>query len=82
MRILDAGNNCGIDNNGIIQLTNLIELDTRYNNKITDVNHLINLQVLSAGWDCKSDNSGIKMLTNLTKLNIYYDSMVWILIPI
>src|SRR5205085_1961745 len=60
---------CRIDNEGIKNLTNLIELYATNNNKITNINHMSNLQKLDAYGDCGIDDNGIKNLTNLIFLN-------------
>ena len=74
MRILDASYNCGIDNNGISRLTNLISLSVSGNNKITNINHLVNLQILDANYNnCGIDNRGVSQLTNLVKINADYN---------
>jgi hypothetical protein len=83
LQILSAWYDCGIDLNGIkllndhkinniciMGLTNLTELNIIGNEKITNINHLINLRTLNAGWQCGLDNIGIMGLTNLTELNV------------
>jgi hypothetical protein len=44
LQILDISDNCGIDNNGILLLTNLTYLN---NTKITNITHLINLKEIN-----------------------------------
>src|SRR5208283_835913 len=51
-------------------LTNLVELNVRYNKMITDINHLINLKILYANGESGIDTIGISKLTNITKLSI------------
>src|SRR5690606_30605214 len=67
LKILDAGEDCGIDDEGISKL-NLIELDASYNEEITNVNHMTNLKILDAGENCGIDDEGISKL-NLIKLD-------------
>ena len=67
LQVLHAGNDCGIDDNGIKDL-NLIELNAFNNSKITNVNHMTKLQILYARGDCGIDDNGIKDL-NLIKLD-------------
>jgi len=68
--------NC-ISNDGIKYLTKLKMLNVNGNRYITELDHLVNLQVLHAGNDpmydfgfCAINNTSIKNLTNLTELDI------------
>ena len=47
----------------------IIKLNAGNNKKITNVNHLINLQILNAEGGCGIDNRGLRSLTNLTELD-------------
>lgn len=46
-----------------------IKLYAGNNANITDINHLIDLQILNAWGNCGIDDIGLRKLTNLTKLN-------------
>jgi hypothetical protein len=48
-----------------------IRLEVAYNEKISDVNYLTNLQILCAGGWSGVNNRSISSLTNLTKLNVF-----------
>src|SRR5690606_34121915 len=61
LKILGAGGNCGIDNEGISKL-NIIELNASDNNKITNVNHMTNLKILYASGYCGINDKGISKL--------------------
>ena len=54
---LDAGEDCGIDQNGIEGL-NLIELNVYDNGKIIDVSFMKNLQKLNRRKNCAIDQNG------------------------
>ena len=47
----------------------LHKLNANYNKKITDVNHMQQLEELYASYNCGIDNNGIKQLTRLKKLD-------------
>lgn len=47
-----------------------IQLYAGNNKKITNIGHLVHLEVLSAWGNCGIDDMGIKSLTKLTKLNV------------
>ena len=47
----------------------VIKLDVSYNNKITNINYLINLRILCADNNCGIDDDGLSRLTNLTELD-------------
>jgi hypothetical protein len=67
LKILNAYNKCGIDQNGINGLS-LVELDAGYNNKIIDVSMMKTLKKLNANDDCGIDQNGICGL-DLVELN-------------
>src|SRR6201996_2989084 len=68
LKILDAGGNCGIDQNGIKNL-HLTELYASGNKKIKDVSHMRStLKKLNASGNCGIDQNGIKKL-HLTELD-------------
>lgn len=48
----------------------IIKLDVSHNKKITNINHLVNLQVLNANGFCGIGNKEILSLTNLTELYV------------
>ena len=65
----------GLGDSGIKNLYNLIELKADKNNKISDINHLTNLQYLSAAYDeCGINDYGIKNLTRLKVLDKHCNS--------
>ena len=69
LKILNAGGNCGIDQNSIKDL-HLTELDAYNNEKIKDVSQTAStLKILYANYNCGIDQNGIKDL-HLTKLNV------------
>ena len=55
------GDDCGIDDNGIKNL-NLKKLNAYNNQKITDVNHMTNLEDLNTGLYSGIDDNGIKKI--------------------
>lgn len=46
----------------------IVKLNVYDNQKITDISHLIHLQILHAADYCGIDNNCIKLLTNLVEL--------------
>lgn len=67
LKILYAGGNCGIDNEGIASVTGLEVLCANFNPKITNVNHLKRLKILYATYVCGIDDNGIANI-NLERL--------------
>jgi hypothetical protein len=67
---------CGIDQNGIQQLTKLRKFNTEDNYKITDVNHLTQLEELNAAYYSGIDQNGIQQLTNLRILNAWSNDKI------
>ena len=47
----------------------VIKLNASHNNKITNVNHLINLRILHVRGNCGIGDDGLNRLTNLTELD-------------
>ena len=54
----------------------VIKLNVTSNRKITNVNHMKNLQILHAGDDCGINDHGIQQLVNLTELNVNNNSKI------
>src|ERR1700753_1146409 len=72
LKILDAGGNCGIDQNNIKNL-HLTKLDVSYNEKIKDVSQMASiLKILDAYGNCGIDQNSIKDL-HLIELNVSYN---------
>ena len=59
---------CKLSDKILVNYNKLRYLNAKYNEKITNVNHMTNLQILDASWECGIDDNGIKNL-NLIKLN-------------
>ena len=68
LKTLHARKNCGIADDSIKDLKNIIKLGISFNKKITDVNHLTKLYDLDASDNCGLDDEGIKDLKNITRL--------------
>lgn len=71
--------------NDLLNLTDAIlklypsitKLNIAHNEKVTDIKHLVNLQILNAsGYSCRINNDTIMGLTNLTKLNTHNNSRI------
>ena len=69
LKKVNAGSNCGIDQNGIKDL-HLTELNAFGNKKIKDVSQMASLKILNASFNCGIDQNGIKDL-HLTELYIF-----------
>ena len=70
LEILNVAYNCGVDQNGISELTKLKELDTQRNTKINNVSHLKDtLETLNVGGNCGVNQSGISKLVKIKKLD-------------
>ena len=66
---LSAKFECGLQNNGIKNLTKLKYLELSGNTKITDINHLVELQYLNIRFDSAISDRHITNLTNLKELD-------------
>ena len=68
--LIANGGMCSINNNSIINCTNIEELDISYNKKITDINCLTKLKKTSI-IGCNIPNTGIMNCTNIEILKVY-----------
>ena len=66
---LCAAYNIQINQSGIMNLTQLRELDCKGNSKINSVNHLTEFKILDVCFDCGIDQKGIEYCLKLKKLN-------------
>ena len=66
--VLHASGNCGVGNESLRDLTDLIYLDVGWNRKVSDVNHMVQLQSLDASGMCGVGDNGLTHLRNLTSL--------------
>ena len=60
---------CGINQEGIQNLTSLRKLRASNNYYITDVNHMTNLEELDASYKCGINQDGIQHLASLRKID-------------
>ena len=81
LRVLNAGRNCGIDDEGIKNI-NPEKLYATDNPKISHINHMTKLKELHAEWCCGIDDEGIKNIkikilyahgnSKITRKNLFY----------
>lgn len=82
-RLKSSGNSPSM--NELFNLTNVIlklypfvtKLNIAHNEDVTDISHLVNLQILNAsGYSCGINNNSLLSLTNLTELNTHNNSKI------
>ena len=68
--LFDAGQFCGIDDEGMKECKKITELYTNNNDKITNINHLVDLQELVANRRCGIDDEGMIKCKKIKKLDV------------
>ena len=72
LRFLDVGRRCGIDDNGLRELTELRVLNVEGNYGVTDVNHMSELRFLDVGRGCGVGDEGVKSLKGSVVIRKYF----------
>lgn len=73
---LNASENSGINQDGILACTNLVKLKINNNPHIKNVNHLQKLKYLYIRGICGVDDKGIKKCTKLVTIDVSYNKRV------
>jgi hypothetical protein len=76
LKILYCSKNCGINQEGINELTNLEYLEASDNSKINNVNHMKKLKILNCSNNCGINQDGINKLTTLEYLDANNNSKI------